>query len=96
MFDATKDRGVICAVLEHFATHMAPRTRELESKLDAGLPLNDEDIDHLARVLAQIRQVKPLVDRHPEYSDLAAGVISLYAVIVRRAWQDDPRTRISH
>jgi hypothetical protein len=61
MSDATADRGVICVVLEHFARRFYPRTRELERKLDAGQALTDDDLDHLARALAQIRQVQPLV-----------------------------------
>jgi hypothetical protein len=83
------DQGVIYVVLRHFTTHLHPRAVEMERELDAGGRLSDEEIEHVAQVLADLRLLRPLIDRHPEHRDLAEGVIALYAGIARRAWQNE-------
>jgi hypothetical protein len=80
------DAGVIYVLLEHFVRHLYPRALEMERKLNAGESLSDSEIDHVAQVLEDTRLIAPLIDRHPEHRELAAGVIGLYASIAQRAW----------
>jgi hypothetical protein len=83
------DQGVIYVVLEHFTTHLHPRALEMERELDAGGRLSDEEIEHVAQVLEDLKLLQPLIDRHPEHRHLAEGVIALYTGIARRAWQSE-------
>ena len=79
------DRGVIHVLIEHFAHHLYPRALGMEKRLDAGECLTDYEIDHVAAVLDDARQLRTLIDRHPEHQELASGVIALYANLARRA-----------
>jgi hypothetical protein len=83
------DRGVIYVLLEHFVRHLHPRAAEMEKKLDTGARLDDAEIEHVARVLGDIRSLRPLIDRHPEHREIAEGVIGLYADLARRAWRNE-------
>lgn len=83
------DQGVAYVLMEHFAQHLHPRALQIEKDLDAGQSLSDTQIDHIAQVLEEARQLRALIDRHPEHRELAAGVIALYASIARRAWQNE-------
>lgn len=83
------DQGVISALLLHFNGHLYPRAVELEKRLDAGERLTTIDLDHLLGVFGNLQGLFPLVERCPEYREIAAGVFSLYAGIARRAWQNE-------
>jgi transcriptional regulator of aromatic amino acid metabolism len=83
------DQGVIYVVLKHFTRHLHPRAVEIEKELDAGRRLSDAEVDHVAQVLEEVRLLRPLIERHPEYRDLADRVIALYASIARRARQNE-------
>lgn len=83
------DQGVIYVVLDHFAHHLYPRALELEKMLDAGERLSASQVDHIARILDDIRLLRPLIERHPEHRELAEGVIALYVNLARRAWQNE-------
>jgi hypothetical protein len=83
------DQGVIYVVLKHFTDHLHPRAIEIESELDAGLSLSEAEIDHISQVLAEARLMAPLIERNPEYRELAERVIAMYASIARRARQNE-------
>ena len=83
------DDGVIYVLLDHFARHLYPRAMEMEKKLEAGGRLSDPEIDHVAQVIEDAKLLRPLIARHPEHQELAAGVFALYASIARRAWQNE-------
>ena len=83
------DQGLIFVVMEHFTRHLYPRAVQIEKELEAGRRLSDAQIDHVARVLEDIQWLRPLIERHPEHRELAAGVIELYASIARRGWENE-------
>ena len=83
------DRGIICVVLEHFGRHLFPRAVDIEKQLDAGERLTDAQLAHVADVLEGIKQLRPLIERHPEHRDLVAGVVSTYSGIAKRALQNE-------
>ena len=83
------DDGVIYTLLEHFTRQLYPRADALEQRMRRGERMSLEDVDHVAGVLAEIAKLRPLIARHREYEEVAAGVISLYAGITRRAWENE-------
>lgn len=83
------DQGVIYVLLEHFLLHLHPRAVQIEQGLDAGRRLSEYEINHVARVLDEVKHLRPLIERHPEHRELAQSVIAMYASIARRAWQNE-------
>jgi len=66
-----------------------PQALSLKDKVDRGEQLEDRDIDFLERVLKDARQVATLVDRHPEYQDIAGRLVGLYKEITDKALQNE-------
>ena len=83
------DRGVIQALLERLNEQRLPRLLELKKKVDAGTPLADEDLAYLSQILADADQVKPFIDRHPEYQELVSRIVHLYHEITTKALQNE-------
>ena len=81
----SNDAGVIQALLDRFNSQRLPRAMELKTKVDAGGRLENFEIDYLADVLADIRSLKGLIDRHPEYEPLVIKGMNLYTEITEKA-----------
>lgn len=88
MTDKT-DQGVLFTLVEHFNRQLYPRALEIEKQLDAGERLSASAIEHLEEVLVRMHELNALLERHPEYQPLAAGVVSLYARLARHAWKNE-------
>ena len=82
-FASTETR--IDARLERMQEQRFPRALELKAKVDAGETLEDFDIDFLEKVFEDCTSLKPLLDRHPQYQELAARMMSLYHAITTQA-----------
>jgi hypothetical protein len=83
------DQGVLFTLLEHFNRQLYPRALEIEKRLDAGERLSASAVEHLAEVCARVRELDALLARNPEYREIASGVMSLYARLLRHAWQNE-------
>ena len=79
------DEGVLTVIVERMQEQRFPRALELKAKVDAGETLDDFDIDFLERVFEDCTRLKPLLDRHPDYQDLAARMMNLYHAITTQA-----------
>lgn len=79
------DEGVLAVIVERMEEQRYPRALELKEKVDRGETLDDFDIDFLERVFDDCTSLKPLLDRHPEYQDLAARMMNLYHAITTQA-----------
>jgi hypothetical protein len=84
-------QGVAYALFDQFNNQVLPRARELEMTLDSGAPLGSRDMDHMLAILRNLRSIYPVVARLPEYRELAAGVLSLFARVARRACEAESR-----
>ena len=79
------DEGVLTVIVERMQEQRFPRALELKAKVDAGETLEDFDIDFLEKVFEDCTSLKPLLDRHPQYQELAARMMSLYHAITTQA-----------
>ena len=83
MTDASKDDGVIAALLERFQNIRLPRALDIKARVDKGEKLHENDIAFLGRVLEDAQQIQPLLDRHPEYEVLVTRAMHLYNDITK-------------
>ena len=88
--NAQGQQGVLTVIVERMQEQRFPRALELKAKVDAGETLEDFDIDFLEKVFEDCTSLKPLLDRHPQYQELAARMMSLYHAITERALANEP------
>jgi hypothetical protein len=91
MTDPTKEAALIQVLVERLEKIRLPVALELKEKVDRGEVLNDLDIGFLEEVLGDVGKIKPLLDRHPEWHDLAGRMASLYNDITTRALENEPK-----
>jgi hypothetical protein len=91
MTDKTHDPGVIHALVERFNTQRLPRALELKKRVDSGEKLSDHDMHFLEEVFRDTETIKTLVDRNPEYQQLAANANRLYKEILDKALENEKK-----
>ena len=89
MADLSKDEGVIVVLLERLKNQRLPRALQLKEKVDRGETLADYDLAFLEQVFSDPNKVKPLLDRYPEYQDMASRMIHLYREITTQALENE-------
>lgn len=89
MTPAERELGVIEVVLERIVKQRLPHALSLEKKVDAGEALNEFDLEFLESVVRDGQKIKPIIDKHPEYQDLAARLMTLYAKIINKAAENE-------
>ena len=89
MTEISKDAGLIQVLAERMETQRLPRALSLKDKVDQGETLDEFDIHFLKEVLHDAQQIIPLVDRNPEWQDLAARLIRLYKEITDKALKNE-------
>ena len=89
MAGLTKDTGVIAALVVRFESQRLPRLLELKKKVDGGKLLDDADIRFLEEVQQGASAAQPLIEQHPEYQNLFARAVQLYAEIVETALKNE-------
>jgi hypothetical protein len=88
------DTGLIVVLMERFEKQHLPRAQSLKEKVDRGELLDEFDVAFLEEVLTDAHEIKPILDRHPEYQDIAARAIHLYKQITDRAMQNEKERRV--
>ncbi|RKZ48525.1 MAG: hypothetical protein DRQ48_04820 [Gammaproteobacteria bacterium] len=79
-----KDKGMIMVLLERFNKLRLPRAQALKEKTDSGELLDDYDHKYIKEVQEDASQVMLIVERHPEYKELAANVTNLWNEIIEK------------
>ncbi len=87
--DEMKDEGVLQAIMTRLESTRLPRLLELKEKVDQGERLNSFDIEFLERALDGVEESTALIERHPEYKELAARLVHLYHSITEKALQNE-------
>ncbi len=89
MTDDTRDLGIAMTLLEKFNEETLPKALEIKHRLDQGERLDHWDIEFLEQYFKRAEEIKPLVDRHPEYQELYARGVHLYKQITDQAVQNE-------
>ncbi|MBN8449545.1 MAG: hypothetical protein J0M13_11165 [Candidatus Accumulibacter sp.] len=89
MSQEANDTGVAAVIIERLEKERLPRALDLKAKVEAGGRLDDMDIAFLERVFADSEDLKPLLDRHPEYNELASRMMRLYQEITARGLENE-------
>ncbi|MGB5715819.1 MAG: hypothetical protein WBN81_01865 [Gammaproteobacteria bacterium] len=89
MTESSNDAALIQVLVERLEKIRLPIALELKEKVDRGEVLNDREIEYLEEVLGDVNQVKPLLDRHPEWQELAARMTTLYSEITTKALENE-------
>ncbi|MBL8444991.1 MAG: hypothetical protein JNK52_13160 [Zoogloeaceae bacterium] len=85
MSENANDQGVIQVLLDRFNKQRLPRAQEMKEKVSRGEILDDDEVTYLAAVFEDIRNLKPLLDRNPEYEPLVIKAMTLYQEISEQA-----------
>lgn len=85
MSSLPEDEGTIIALLDRFRLQRLPVALALKDKVDRGEKLDDADLDHLSQVFEDVRDIRPITQRHPELHELVAKVWALYSEITSKA-----------
>jgi len=79
-----KDKGLIMVLLERFNKQRLPRALALKEKVDSGELLDDYDHKYIKELQKDSSEVMLIIERNPEYKDLAAKIINLWNEIVEK------------
>jgi hypothetical protein len=79
------DAGVIQTLLDRFNTQRLPRVLKMKEIVDRGETLEESEVKFLVDILADIRSMHPLLERHPECAALVAKALGLYKEITQKA-----------
>lgn len=83
------DLGVISVMLKRLNNERLPRVLAIKQKVANGDRLEDWDIAYLEQSFIDARQAAPLLERHPEYQNLAAHLLHLYKEITDKALENE-------
>ncbi len=87
------DAGTIAALLER-GKRRIPNLLAIKKRLEAGGTLSDLEITELTKMIEGFGSTRALVDRHPEYQELVARIISLYEEITAMAVANEEKGEI--
>lgn len=85
--------GVIAALMQRIVKFRIPRALQIKQRVEQGERIGDHDIIFLLEMLEGARQLKPLIDQHPEMQAGAAQMIALYAEISSAALENEHHPR---
>ena len=84
-----KDAGTIEALMIRFREYRLPRAKRMLARDKQGETLTDPDIDFLKRVFEDAQTIMPLVEKHPEYHQLASKAYAMYSEIIEKATENE-------
>lgn len=85
MDPSKQDEATLATLVESLNTSRLPRAKRMLERLDSGEKLSDEDIEILRLEYDEFMKDWTLIERNPDYRDLATRYVELYTVIIERA-----------
>ena len=79
-----KDKGMLMVLLERFNKQRLPRAQSMKKKVDAGELLDDYDHKYIKELQKDASEIKPIIERNPEYKELAVNIINLWNEIIEK------------
>ena len=92
MSDEKLDIGIAQVVLARLNNERLPRALEMKERVDRGETLNDFDMNFLETVLQDTQQIRSIIDRNPEYEEIAAKMLNLYHEITKKALENENKS----
>lgn len=89
MTEMSEDIGVLMALGKRLMEQRLPKALALKEKVDHGGVLDAYDMAFLEEVFGDAQKVAPLIDRNPEYQEIAGRVINLYKEITDQALKNE-------
>jgi hypothetical protein len=86
-----QDAGTIEALLKRLP-YRIKRAKALKLRVDAGELLRDGDIDFLKRVFTDAEATRTVLERNPEFHQLAAQLAELYHHITTIALENERKS----
>lgn len=93
MADESKDAGLLQVLVARLEQQRLPIALDLKKKVDRGEKLNDFDIQFLEEVFSDAQHVGGLIERNPEWHELATRMIGLYKEITDKALENEKAGR---
>jgi len=84
-----KELGILLALLHRFTTQRLPRLLRIKAAMEGGDKLKTTDVTFLYEVLDSASQIKPLMDRHPDFQPLYARSVLLFHEITTLALENE-------
>ena len=84
-----KELGTLQALLHRFITQRLPRLLRIKAAMEEGGKLATTDVAFLYEVLESASQIKPLMDRHPDFQPLYARSVLLFHQITSLALENE-------
>ena len=91
MSDTSNDAGMIQVLLDRFNNQRLPRMLEIKAKAERGEKLTDYELEFLEHALSDTRSASRLLQRHPEFNDLVARIMTLYKEIATKALANESK-----
>jgi hypothetical protein len=88
------EEGTIAVLLKRAVEKRIPNVLAIRDRLEKGGTLSNLEITHLEEILANSRKMQEMVERHPEFHELAAKMINLYAEITRMAVENEEKGEV--
>ena len=93
MKSTSRDAGTIAALMLRLKDYRIPRAKRMLERVNRGELLPDSDLEFLHRVFNESKDIKPLVERNPQYVPLVSKMIQLYSEIVAKSLENEQSHR---
>jgi hypothetical protein len=87
------DEGTIAALMKRVRRRI-PNLLAVKKRLEAGGTLGNAEITELGRMIKGASDTRALIERHPEYQELVAKMISLYGEITEMAVANEEKGEV--
>ena len=89
MDKSSNELGIVQVLAERLEKQRLPRALEMKAMVDRGELLGESDLLFLEEVFADAARLKPYLDTHPEWQDIAGRMTHLYKEITDKALENE-------